>query len=216
MAVEVNFKDLRAAVVDLNKSGLIKKQVVLVGVAKEKIYEDFMAAMDKIEDDPETKEFPKGAEIALAYFNKMVDEEKKEKTEMVEKAKPAKPTKEKPAKTAKAKTEKPAKPAKEKPAKAAKAKTEKAEKPAKEKKEKPQKEKGIGVIASILEIIKENQPINKESIAKKLVKLFPDREEKSLRATINAQIGGKSPTRMEKEKKIIFKMTKDGEYKLSK
>ena len=69
MAVEVNFKDLRAAVVDLNKSGLIKKQVVLVGVAKEKIYEDFMAAMDKIEDDPETKEFPKGAEIALAYFN---------------------------------------------------------------------------------------------------------------------------------------------------
>jgi DNA invertase Pin-like site-specific DNA recombinase len=95
MAVEVNFKDLRAAVVDLNKSGLIKKQVVLVGVAKEKIYEDFMAAMDKIEDDPETKEFPKGAEIALAYFNKMVDEEKKEKTEMVEKAKPAKPAKEK-------------------------------------------------------------------------------------------------------------------------
>ncbi len=124
MAVEVNFKDLRAAVVDLNKSGLIKKQVVLVGVAKEKIYEDFMAAMDKIEDDPETKEFPKGAEVALAYFNKMVDEEKKEKTETVEKAKPAKPTKEKPAKAAKAKAEKPAKPAKEK-----------KDKPKKEKKE---------------------------------------------------------------------------------
>jgi hypothetical protein len=104
--VEVNFKDLRAAVVDLNKSGLIKKQVVLVGVAKEKIYEDFMAAMDKIEDDPETKEFPKGAEIALAYFNKMVDEEKKEKTEMVEKAKPAKPAKEKKDKPAKEKVEK--------------------------------------------------------------------------------------------------------------
>ena len=101
MAVEVNFKDLRAAVVDLNKSGLIKKQVVLVGVAKEKIYEDFMAAMDKIEDDPETKEFPKGAEIALAYFNKMVDEEKKEKTETVEKEKPAKPEKEKKAPKAK-------------------------------------------------------------------------------------------------------------------
>ena len=114
MAVEVNFKDLRAAVVDLNKSGLIKKQVVLVGVAKEKIYEDFMAAMDKIENDPETKEFPKGAEIALAYFNKMVDEEKKDKAETVEK---------------------------EKPAKAAKEKPEKAEKPAKEKKDKPKKEK---------------------------------------------------------------------------
>ena len=125
MAVEVNFKDLRAAVVDLNKSGLIKKQIVLVGVAKEKIYEDFMAAMDKIEDDPETKEFPKGAEIALAYFNKMVDEEKKEKTETVEKAKPAKPAKEKPAKAAKAKAEKPAKPAKEKKEKPAKEKVEK-------------------------------------------------------------------------------------------
>jgi hypothetical protein len=105
MAVEVNFKDLRAAVVDLNKSGLIKKQVVLVGVAKEKIYEDFMAAMDKIEDDPETKEFPKGAEIALAYFNKMVDEEKKEKTETVEKEKPAKPEKEKKDKPKKEKKE---------------------------------------------------------------------------------------------------------------
>lgn len=123
MAVEVNFKDLRAAVVDLNKSGLIKKQIVLVGVAKEKIYEDFMAAMDKIEDDPETKEFPKGAEIALAYFNKMVDEEKKEKTETVEKEKPAKPEKEK--KAPKAKPEK----------------AEKKEKPQKEKKEKPAKEK---------------------------------------------------------------------------
>ncbi len=105
MAVEVNFKDLRAAVVDLNKSGLIKKLIVLVGIAKEKIYEDFMAAMDKIEDDPETKEFPKGAEIALAYFNKMVDEEKKAKAETVEKAKPAKPAKEKKDKPKKEKKE---------------------------------------------------------------------------------------------------------------
>jgi hypothetical protein len=103
--VEVNFKDLRAAVVDLNKSGLIKKQVTLVGVAKEKIYEDFMAAMDKIEDDPKTGEFPKGAEVALNYFNKMVDEEKKDKVETVEKEKPAKTEK-------KEKTEK--KPKKEK------------------------------------------------------------------------------------------------------
>jgi len=126
MSVEVNFKDLRAAVVDLNKSGLIKKQVTLVGVAKEKIYEDFMAAMDKIEDDPETNEFPKGAEVALAYFNKMVDEEKKDKVETVEKEKPAKPEKAAKTKPAKEKTEKPAKTEK-------KEKTEK--KPKKEKKE---------------------------------------------------------------------------------
>jgi hypothetical protein len=196
--VEVNFKDLRAAVVDLNKSGLIKKQVTLVGVAKEKIYEDFMAAMDKIEDDPKTGEFPKGAEVALNYFNKMVDEEKKDKVKTVEKEKPEKAAKTKPAKE---KTEKPAK-------------TEKKEKTAKI--AKPVKEKGPGVILSILEIIRENQPISKEDIAKKLAKRFPDREEKSLCATINAQIGGKSPTRMEKEKNIVFKMTKDGEYKLAK
>ncbi len=109
MAVEVNFKDLRAAVVDLNKSGLIKKQVVLVGVAKEKIYEDFMAAMDKIEDDPETGEFPKGAEVALTYFNKMVDAEKKEKKEVVKEEAPVKAekaTKSKAAKSEKAEKEK--------------------------------------------------------------------------------------------------------------
>ncbi|HRT84706.1 MAG TPA: hypothetical protein P5523_08715, partial [Bacteroidales bacterium] len=68
---------------------------------------------------PETKEFPKGAEIALAYFNKMVDAEKQEKKEVVKEEKPPKPE----------------------PVKSKVTKPEKAEKPAKEKKEKPAKEK---------------------------------------------------------------------------
>ncbi|HPM11010.1 MAG TPA: hypothetical protein PK941_11255, partial [Paludibacter sp.] len=73
------------------------------------IYEDFMAAMDKIEDDPETGEFPKGAEVALTYFNKMVDAEKKEKKEVVKEEAPVKAekaTKSKAAKSEKAEKEK--------------------------------------------------------------------------------------------------------------
>ena len=77
--IEVNFKQLREAVVSLNKSGLIPKSIPLVGIEKDKIYEKFMNAMDKIEDDPETGEFPAGAKEALTFFNKMVDLEKKEK-----------------------------------------------------------------------------------------------------------------------------------------
>lgn len=172
MAVEVNFKDLRAAVVDLNKSGLIKKQVVLVGVAKEKIYEDFMAAMDKIEDDPETKEFPKGAEVALAYFNKMVDEEKKEKTEMVEKAKPAKP-------------------AKEKPAKAAKAKTEKAEKPAKEKKDKPKKEKKEAGPSRKLKLYTEWAKSKQKLTAEQLHKMQSDLSLNTIKGWVKGWANGK-------------------------
>jgi len=172
MAVEVNFKDLRAAVVDLNKSGLIKKQVVLVGVAKEKIYEDFMAAMDKIEDDPETKEFPKGAEIALAYFNKMVDEEKKEKMEMVEKAKPAKP-------------------AKEKPAKAAKAKTEKAEKPAKEKKDKPKKEKKEAGPSRKLKLYTEWAKSKQKLTAEQLHKMQSDLSLNTIKGWVKGWANGK-------------------------
>lgn len=170
--VEVNFKDLRAAVVDLNKSGLIKKQVVLVGVAKEKIYEDFMAAMDKIEDDPETKEFPKGAEVALAYFNKMVDEEKKEKTETVEKAKPAKPTK-------------------EKPAKAAKAKTEKAEKPAKEKKDKPKKEKKEAGPSRKLKLYTEWAKSKQKLTAEQLHKMQSDLSLNTIKGWVKGWANGK-------------------------
>jgi outer membrane biosynthesis protein TonB len=172
MAVEVNFKDLRAAVVDLNKSGLIKKQVVLVGVAKEKIYEDFMAAMDKIEDDPETKEFPKGAEIALAYFNKMVDEEKKDKKATVEKAKPAKP-------------------AKEKPAKAAKAKTEKAEKPAKEKRDKPKKEKKEAGPSRKLKLYTEWAKSKQKLTAEQLHKMQSDLSLNTIKGWVKGWANGK-------------------------
>ena len=114
--IEVNFKQLREAVVSLNKSGLIPKSIPLVGIEKDKIYEKFMNAMDKIEDDPETGEFPAGAKEALTFFNKMVDLEKKEKegevkSEMkeIEKADPAKLEKkqeEKAIKAPKAKAEK--------------------------------------------------------------------------------------------------------------
>lgn len=176
MAVEVNFKDLRAAVVDLNKSGLIKKQIVLVGVAKEKIYEDFMAAMDKIEDDPETKEFPKGAEVALAYFNKMVDEEKKDKKATVEKEKPAKPEKEK--KAPKAKPEKAEK-------------TGKAEKPAKEKKDKPKKEKKEAGPSRKLKLYTEWAKSKQKLTAEQLHKMQSDLSLNTIKGWVKGWANGK-------------------------
>lgn len=194
MKIEVNFKELRAAVNDLNQSKLLKEAIKLVGVDKDKIYNDFMKAMDKVPDDPKTKQFPTTAPIALAFFNKMVDLEEK-----------GKDTETKDTKKANAKTEKA-----EKPAKAVKA--EKEKKPKAEK-----SEKKPGVIAKILEIIKTDGPITREDIVKKIVKLFPDRDAKGLEHTVYVQIGGKSsPTRMEKEKNVKFKISSTGEYKLTK
>lgn len=183
--VDINFKELRAAIVNLNQSGLIKKKLSLVGVAKEKIYEDFMNVMDKMENDPETNEFPEGADEALAYFNKMADLEKK-------------------AEESKAKTI-----IKKEVASKSK-KSEKKEKETKVKKE----SKGKGVILSIIDIIKEHGPIDRESIAKKLAKMFPERNETALAKTVYAQIGGSLPTRLEREKGIKIKKNKDNTYKI--
>ncbi len=81
--------------------------------------------------------------------------------------------------------------------------------------EKSVETKGPGVISSILEIIRTKGPVTKEAILDELCKRFPDRKKESMNKTIQAQIGGKkSPTRMEKEKKIKF-VIKDDKYSLS-
>ena len=69
-------------------------------------------------------------------------------------------------------------------------------------------EKGPGVIASILEFIKE-APYNRIEILAKLKTRFPDRDEEAMSKTLKVQIEGKSPTRLEKEKNI--KLTVAGE-----
>ena len=70
----------------------------------------------------------------------------------------------------------------------------------------------LGIIASILEFIT-NAPkagINIEEIGNQLAKRFPERNPTSMIKTVKAQIGGKkSPCRMEKEKKVKFKIVND-------
>jgi len=74
-----------------------------------------------------------------------------------------------------------------------------------------------GVIVSILEFIQKapKEGINIKEIANKLTKRFPDRKADAMMKTIRAQIGGKkTPTRMEKEKKVEFSIS-DGKYSIS-
>lgn len=75
--------------------------------------------------------------------------------------------------------------------------------------------KGPGVIASILDLIKKNGPVTRETILDEMTERFPERDPKAMNKTIQAQIGGKkSPTRMEKEKDVEF-VIKDGKYSLA-
>lgn len=78
-------------------------------------------------------------------------------------------------------------------------------------KKETKKEKGPGVLSTILTSIKEKGPITREALLKVLVKDFPDREEVGMKKTIQAQLGGKQrPLRMEREKDIKFKISDKG------
>lgn len=86
----------------------------------------------------------------------------------------------------------------------AKAKAKKAEK----------EDKGPGVIASIIEFLKEassKNPISKADLVKKLAKRFPDRGEDSMKSTVNIQV----PSRLVKDKDLNVKKNDDG-YWISK
>lgn len=90
-------------------------------------------------------------------------------------------------------------------------------KPATSKQEGKKKNEEPGVIASILEFIQGSKNgIDIDGICKKLEDRFPDRNAESMKKTVKAQIGGKkSPTRMEREKKVKFKIT-NGSYSIAK
>jgi len=96
----------------------------------------------------------------------------------------------------------------EKPAKKEKAKA----KPAKDKPAKKAKEdKGPGVIASIVEFLKEataKNPIDKKTILAKLVERFPERGEDAMKSTINIQV----PSRLSKDKGLNIKKNEDGYF----
>lgn len=70
------------------------------------------------------------------------------------------------------------------------------------------KERKPGVIATIQELITDKGPITKEKMLKELVKKFPDREEKSMKNTINVQV----PNRMAKDKGIKINKNDKGYF----
>ena len=76
-------------------------------------------------------------------------------------------------------------------------------------------EKPSGVIASIYEFIC-NGPIGKSEILEKLKDRFPDRDIDKMKKTLNVQIGSSSPCRMEREKKVTFKIDKEGKRSIKK
>jgi len=73
----------------------------------------------------------------------------------------------------------------------------------------PKKEAGPGIIKTIISLIEKagKKGISKETILAELIEAFPDREEKSMKNTINVQV----PARISKEKFELGK-TEDGKY----
>jgi len=67
--------------------------------------------------------------------------------------------------------------------------------------------KSPGVISTILEIIKSG-PHSKAEILAELKQAFPDRDEKAMKATINAQL----PNRLAKDKKVTISKNDAGQY----
>ena len=173
--VGVKFKDLREAVVALNESGLVTPKIKLVGINQATILAEFMAAVDKI---PEETKTPKPV---TDFYNRVIDLEKAAKE-----AGSAGTTK-----------------AEKTPEKTKAPKAEKAPKAPKAPKE-PKEDKGPGVIASILDIIKTKGPILPADILIELGKIFPDRDNDKMKKTVSAQITGKDSSRMEKEKGVVF------------
>lgn len=75
------------------------------------------------------------------------------------------------------------------------------------KKDSEPKQTKPGVIASILAMLKSG-PHSKDEILDKLKVQFPDRNEKSMKSTINVQI----PSRMAKEKNVTINKNDSGQY----
>ena len=76
-------------------------------------------------------------------------------------------------------------------------------------------EKKVGVIQSMINLLIET-PQTKSSLISQLSKMFPDREESSIAATVKAQLSGKNGTRLERERglELVKKNIKTVEGKL--
>ena len=78
----------------------------------------------------------------------------------------------------------------------------------KKKRDKEKKEKAPGVIATIISIVEEKQPIDLDKIASLLAKKFPERKEKGMRTTASIQLNSRLNAQG-------FKVTKDDKGRFS-
>ena len=71
--------------------------------------------------------------------------------------------------------------------------------------------KGLGIIESIANILlAKGNWINREGILSELIRLFPERDQAKMAKTVQAQLGGKAPCRLEKEKGIKIEIKGKG------
>jgi hypothetical protein len=74
--------------------------------------------------------------------------------------------------------------------------------------EKASSTKGVGVIATIISLIKDKGPITKEQILEALIINFPDRKKDSMKNTLQIQV----PNRLNREKGLNIKLSEKGYY----
>lgn len=182
---EFDFDKLKAAVKELNESGLISKKVNIVGIKRlnmeAELTKRFLDAIEKIPEE-DTQKMPDTVyEMNNTFIDILDGNDGKngDNPEKIEKKKIEKKVGEK------------------------------------NKKEVTKKSNKLGVIVTIFNIIKDEGPINKDVILTKLAKKFIDRDPDKMKNTIQIQIGGKKrPLRMEREKKVKFEINEDNEYSL--
>ena len=206
--VNVKFGDLKKAIQALNEMDHIEENIRYVGVKKDVLVDLFLKG---VEDCPE-EDGGNLPEVVVEMNNLLIDDEDPQEKEEKDKKEEEKECPDFGKGHGKNKD------------KCGECKEEYPEDYDECKKLSPKKDKkkgegivkasGPGVIGSILEFIKSanKKGITREGIEKKLADRYPDRELKAMKKTIYAQIGGKkSPTRMEKEKKVQFKVV-NGSY----
>ena len=204
---KVTMKELTAAYKELDEKMDLDPKINFKKMDQEEFEKELFDTIDELLE-PEDK-FSKSTQAVWDYLNKKYkeeDEDEEEDEEEEEEEEPAKPVKgkgkapAKPEPSAKEKGKKQPEPEEEDE------EEEEDEKPAKKKTEskKGKKVGGPGIIASIAKYIEEagKKGISKEEILKKLKKDFPEREEASMKNTINVQV----PNRMSKERFAIKKL----------
>jgi hypothetical protein len=195
----------------LNKLGILKKAIVIKkGKDEDVAYlaDTYIAAVNTLSDD----EIP---EDVAKFYNELGDEidaqtliEKEEDVVVEVEKKPAKEDKKKETKKSTVKKEVAKEVKKTTVAEIVKEKDKKSPVKAVEKKVEKKEAKKVGIIATIIEILKKGTPIKKEKIIEILAKKFPDRPVKGMTSTISIQLGG----RLAKDKGLKIQSTDKGYF----